>query len=96
MLSRLPQGIVGRAHLSRNGFIVTFGVLQLTGDLSPEGGSMANKDEYEAAIKRVKESPQNASSRDWDLTKKAAQQAGSMGNQAREALNGNNQARSWF
>jgi len=47
---------------------------------------VANADEYDAAIARVKNSPDRASQRDWELTRRAAQQAGSRGNRAREAL----------
>lgn len=47
---------------------------------------MPNKDEYDAAIRRVKENPSNADKRDYELTKKAAQQMGEQGNKAREAL----------
>jgi hypothetical protein len=50
---------------------------------------LANADEYRAAIARVKDSPGNASSRDYQLVNRAAQQAGEMGNRAREALRGN-------
>ena len=44
---------------------------------------MPNKDEYDAAIARVKSG--QASSRDRELTDRMAQQAGSEGNRAREA-----------
>ncbi|QHC69305.1 hypothetical protein [Rathayibacter sp. VKM Ac-2801] len=49
---------------------------------------MANESDYRAAIARVKNSPSTASRSDWDLVNKAAQQAGELGNRAREARDG--------
>jgi len=47
---------------------------------------MANKDEYERAITAVRNGV--ADRRQEELAKKAASQAGSMGNRAREAFRG--------
>lgn len=47
---------------------------------------MPSKDEYDAAIRRVKETPANASKDDYELARKAAQQQGEQGNRAKEAL----------
>ena len=47
---------------------------------------MPSEGEYRAAINKCKNDPQGASRRDWELTEKAAQQQGSLGNEARIAL----------
>ena len=46
---------------------------------------MATKEEYDAAIARVKNSPQTAKPQDWELVNKAAKQQGSQGNDAKDA-----------
>lgn len=53
-----------------------------------EREKLATESDYRAAIARVKNSPSTASRSDWDLVNKAAQQAGELGNRAREARDG--------
>ena len=47
---------------------------------------VASEGEIRAAIAKSKNDPKNATKRDWELVEKAAQQQGSLGNEAKQAL----------
>jgi len=50
--------------------------------------AVASEGEYRAAIAKVAHSPKTASRDDWNLVERAAQQAGELGNKARDTLKG--------